>query len=101
MNRTLAAPPAQHLGYDEEAILLCAFRYCLGRMTYVVGECDRWLRTRWDRLSPGTREVILRDLREAIEQHARDGRALGMEMDRKVWTQLYEDLRAEREDISI
>ncbi|MGD9613790.1 MAG: hypothetical protein AB7H90_01185 [Alphaproteobacteria bacterium] len=92
MTRILPELPPSHLGYDEETMLLCAFRYCLGRMTYVVGDCQRWIRDRWDRLSPGMREVILRDLREALQRDAQGRQSIGMDMDRRMWTRLLEDL---------
>jgi hypothetical protein len=93
MTRPGGSALPNHLPYDEEAMLLCAFRYCLGRMTYVVADCNRWIRDRWDRLSPGMRGVILSDLREALDRDAEGSRSIGMDMDRMIWRRLFDDLR--------
>ena len=68
-----------------------AVRYCLGRSSYIVGDCVDWLLANWERFEPGCRLVILRDISEAIQ---RDDEArergdqylpLGMDMDRREW----------------
>lgn len=80
------------ISYDDESILICAVRYCIGRQNYIVGSCDRWLRDRWTRLSAGTRDTILKDIQAALEQERLGHRSLGMEMDRDVWAALYRDM---------
>lgn len=60
-----------------------AFRYALGRMTYVVGEVCRVLEAYSDHLSPQTRRLIIEEITEA---ERRGG--LGMEMDAKQWQRL-------------
>ncbi len=75
---------------EDESILICAFRYCLGRRSYVVAECDGWIRNHWPTMGVHARSIILADLKTAIEDETR---ILGMEQDRKIWVLLYEDLK--------
>lgn len=53
---------------DDDQIMLCAFRYCLGRATYVVSDCCRWLRERWSTLSADVKAIVQREIREAVAQ---------------------------------
>lgn len=69
-----------------------AVRYCLGRMTYVVGSCVEWLIWVWPDLNEDARSIIKRDIEEAFaeDDRARAGepggyRRLGMDMDRREW----------------
>jgi hypothetical protein len=64
-----------------EAMVICAFRYCLGRATYVVGECCDYLACVWHRLSPHTQHLILNEITEALQRDR-----AGMEQDRQAWT---------------
>lgn len=77
---------------DDDSILICAVRYCIGRQSYIVGSCDRWLRDRWSDLSAGTRDVILRDIQRALEHERLGHRNLGMKIDRDTWAALYRDI---------
>ena len=81
---------AQNYGRDS-LMAIAAFRYCLGRQSYIVGDCCEWLTEQWPSLPSNVRAVIERDLREAIKRDD-DARAdgeqykpLGMDMDRKDW----------------
>lgn len=47
-------------------ILLCSFRYSLGRMTYIVSECVEWLECYWHLMPPGWKRQIQGDIRQAI-----------------------------------
>ena len=76
----------------SDLMALAAVRYCLGRMSYIVGDCCDWLRAVWPDIQPSTRTTIARDIEEAIkrddESRAEPGREhhpLGMEMDRSQW----------------
>ena len=81
------------LGRDDFAAI-CAFRYCLGRMTYIVGDCVDWLCREWPLLSEHARQIIERDLREAIESDDRDRasgasfKTLGWDCYRQLWESL-------------
>ena len=79
---------------DRDMMVICAFRYCLGRRTYVVSECVAWLIRAWDKLDAKARVVIERDLLEEIKRDD-DARAeggewhpLGMDCDRADWLRL-------------
>ena len=75
----------------DEMMVVAAFRYCLGRRTYIVNDCAEWLIANWQTFSDKTREVIQRDLEEEFVRDARDRAesskypALGMDMDRQQW----------------
>jgi hypothetical protein len=73
---------------------LAAVRYCLGRQSYIVGDCCEWLPTVWQALQPGMRKTIARDIEEAItkDDEARERGdkylPLGMDFDRREWLAL-------------
>ena len=77
-------------GYDG-LMAIAAFRYCLGRMTYIVGDCERWIFANWDNFPPNIRKLIQRDLEEefARDDEARERGAahkpLGHDCDRAAW----------------
>lgn len=74
-----------------DLMVTAAFRYCLGRRTYIVSDCEAWLTQQWGNFSQNTRKLIERELREALAQDAtaRAGgdswRLLGDECDRASW----------------
>ena len=43
-------------------MVTCALRYSLGRMTYVPGAVQDWIKTYWDSLDSNTKFVIVRDV---------------------------------------
>lgn len=77
-----------------DLMALAAVRYCLGRMSYIVGDCHDWLVAQWPQLSESIRKTIARDVEEAIarddEVRANGGeyKPLGMDMDRQQWVSL-------------
>lgn len=73
-------------------MVTAAFRYCLGRQTYIVSVCADWLVANWDRFPQNVRDVIQRDLEEEFERDdaaRREGNSLckplGWDCDRKEW----------------
>jgi hypothetical protein len=70
----------QELSLDEEIVLFCAFRYCLGRMTYVVSSCV----SEYFRLSHLFSENFKYRTVTEIDE-ARDSDNLGMHMDASKW----------------
>lgn len=67
---------------------VAAVRYCLGRQTYIVGDCADWLLGCWQLIPERVQAVIKRDIEEAFEHDARldsGYRALGADCDRKEW----------------
>lgn len=51
----------------DSLMLICAFRYALGRHTYVTGAAEEWVREFWPKLQAGTRDCIVRDLKRHIK----------------------------------
>lgn len=78
----------------EEEILVCAVRYALGRMTYIVSDVCRYVKSKKDSLSEHCRSIIIRDIEEAIGRYNDLGRTCGMECDEKEWRELLEALKS-------
>jgi hypothetical protein len=89
---------------EADTAAICALRYAMGRMTYLVGDAADLIRHLWPSLSPSIRSVILSELREAKAQDANVrasngdmfSRRLGMDCDRAVWVRLLSDLEGEK-----
>ena len=64
----------------DNDIIFYAFRYALGRMTYVVQEVSDYLVNNWEEIEPDTRSQIQQDIKEAMVQ----GKA-GWDIDQKIW----------------
>ncbi len=81
-------------------LVIGAFRYAMGRQTYVTSETSQWLIANWETLSIKARSIIARDLAEAIREDdadALDGvkiRRLGADMDRAEWVKLGQKIEA-------
>jgi hypothetical protein len=50
------------MDHDKEVLLINATRYCLGRMSYAVGEHCDILRRSWPYLTTEAKQVIIRDI---------------------------------------
>jgi len=75
---------------DDEHILLSAVRYSLGRHTYIVSDCARWVRERWPSLGQECRLLIRRDVTSEVDRPnalAARGHAVA-DVDRLVWLNL-------------
>lgn len=72
----------QHTG----TILMCAFRYALGRATYVVGIVVNELHSNWNDLRDSDRDLIVREILE----HKNKFGKIGHEMDEREWLTLVE-----------
>ena len=70
----------------NEIVLMCAFRYALGRMTYVVGEVADTIAAVAVSSEGLSRKI--KDRMVAEITHAEMENGLGMEMDAKVWLRL-------------
>ena len=75
-------------------MVIAAHRYCLGRSTYIVGDCVDWLISIWNDLDDNTKAIIERDTEEAFRRddedrdECRDIMALGHDCDRREWEKL-------------
>jgi hypothetical protein len=68
-------------------LMVCAFRYALGRSSYIAYTISDLLVRHKDKLFAQSKESILRDIKRAF-----DTNNYGMEMDRAVWEKLKEEL---------
>ena len=74
-----------------DLMAVAAVRYCLGRMSYIVGDCADWLCEQWPNIEPKMRAVIERDIRDAVKRNDDPRRErsehhpFGMDMDREQW----------------
>lgn len=75
----------------DEFIVISAFRYALGRRTYIVGDTVDWLIANWPAFRLTTRAQIRKELDQAFDDAAA-GRVyvLGADMDREDWLKLWE-----------
>lgn len=83
---------AEQAGWGrDEIMVIAAFRYCLGRRTYIVSDCCDWLVTNWENFQKFTKDVIRGDLEWAFDEDDRDRaekrkhKKLGMDIDRQQW----------------
>ena len=54
--------PSFNCDVNGSIMVTCALRYSLGRMTYVPGAVQDWIKTYWDSLDSNTKFVIVRDV---------------------------------------
>lgn len=72
------------LKINDEVILICAFRYALGRMTYVVDNVVNAIIDNWKELPIHTQTLI----KNEIIQYRLEYGLCGMEMDDKNWQRI-------------
>lgn len=79
---------------NEESMALCAIRYCMGRRSYIVSDGVAWAR-RYGSQSKQLRDIIIRDIEEAIAQMERcpDWKTLGDPMDERDWRVVLHELK--------
>ena len=82
----------------DEQILICAVRYALGRMSYMVGVVCEYVYFKRKTLSNECINIIIRDIEEEKERHHKAGQLLGMECDERTWIRLLEVLRGNGDD---
>jgi len=89
----------------HDLMAVAAFRYCLGRTTYIVSECADWLIEQRPNISQNAQKVIARDLEAAFKQDdddRREGKAyksLGHDCDRAAWERVRLVYRQESENL--
>jgi hypothetical protein len=64
-------------------MMLCAFRYCLGRTTYAVSMCVNILINNWDFLETHDKDLIIKEIREAIKANK-----IGHSCDKTEWLRI-------------
>lgn len=91
LNLDFAVAVLDTMAGHDYLMVIAATRYCIGRMTYIVGDCADWLIGIWPALDEKTRNIIRRDLEEAFyrddedREAGRDYKALGHDCDRAEW----------------
>ncbi len=55
-------------GWKNYLMTLAAFRYCLGRRSYIVTECVQWLYEYWDDLPPVAQKTIKDEIQIALDE---------------------------------
>jgi hypothetical protein len=70
---------------DQLAALHMAFRYALGRSTYVSSEVVAMIKHAWPKLSNSQRLMFIYEINEALASNQ-----AGMEQDRKEWRSVLE-----------
>ena len=77
----------------EEEILVCAVRYALGRMSYVVGDVCGYVKSKKETLSEHCKDVLIKDIEKDLDTCHRLGIPCGMECDDRDWSELLEVLK--------
>jgi len=65
---------------SDTLILMCAFRYALGRRTYIVDIIANEVKNNWDELPEYMRTLVHKEINEAIS-----GGYIGDDCDRESW----------------
>lgn len=74
----------KRLPLDEEIVLSCAFRYALGRMTYVVSSVCSQLQKNYYKLPDSTKERISKEIQEYQDEFG----PAGMDFDNAAWNKI-------------
>jgi len=53
---------------NQDILLFCAFRYALGRQTYVVGSIADIIKANWEHMPQSRRNLFRKEIEEAIEK---------------------------------
>jgi hypothetical protein len=83
-------PKHRPWGHDD-LMVLAAFRYCLGRKTYIVSECCNWLIDNWNNFEFDVRRTIQEELEACFKRDDADracgntNKILGWDCDREDW----------------
>lgn len=75
--------PEQIVIDGDDIVILAATRYALGRASYVVSDVVNFLLCNWQKISERNKNIILRDIKEAINQNV-----AGMECDVAQWNKI-------------
>lgn len=79
---------------DQSDLTLCAFRYCMGRMSYIVSEMCAHLREHWNEIRPEFQHIIESEIQEAIDKNC-----CGMDMDCEAWLSLLKWIQNRQEHL--
>ena len=68
---------------QDRFLIIGAFRYALGRSTYVTLETAQWLIKHWGEIDKNTQELVIRETMQALEEDR-----AGMDCDKTAWKML-------------
>lgn len=68
---------------NQDILLFCAFRYALGRRTYVVGSLVDIMKANWEHMGKDRKAMFKKEIREAIVADR-----CGSEYDIKDWEKI-------------
>lgn len=74
---------------ELNTLILCAFRYALGRKSYIVSDIASLISDYSEHIEPHIKERICKEIKEAIENNN-----YGMDMDKQIWSDLQESINA-------
>lgn len=83
-------PNSAPMGYD--IILFCAFRYALGRRTYVVDYVTKAIHAYWLDMQESDKSIIVKEI---IEHYERFGN-LGHDIDKEQWMSIVDRYNSEK-----
>jgi hypothetical protein len=68
-------------------MIISAVRYCVGRRTYIVGECVDWILANWRDWPENVKTIIQRDLEGEFDRDAQvpNWKPLGHDCDKREW----------------
>jgi hypothetical protein len=52
-------------------MVIAAFRYCLGRQSYIVGMCIDFLKQVWGQLDKNDKDIIMKEIAEELNRKPR------------------------------
>lgn len=79
---------------NQDVLLFCAFRYALGRQTYVVGTIADIIKANWDHMPQSRRDMFRKEIEEAIEK----GHAGSVNIDVPEWLSILHMVDGEVKD---
>ncbi len=68
---------------DDHIIAWAAFRYCIGRMTYITAVCQEWIMATWKQFDTQDRKMLIKETGQAMA-----GGMAGMDCDVIEWGKL-------------
>ncbi len=71
------------MNIDNQIVLDCAFRYALGRMTYVTEAVSNIIIDCWDAIPLSRKLMYVEEIKEAIKKEN-----IGMECDKIAWKRI-------------
>ena len=78
---------------QDRFLIIGAFRYALGRSTYVTLETAQWLIKHWEQIDENTQVLIRKEIDWALEEDR-----AGMDCDKRAWEMLLSHIKESAND---